>query len=353
MEAGKGASTMTTLVGTLVVAAAGLIVGSGGWPMKLMRQLQFEHWWYVGMLVGLIVMPWAVTLSLCPDALNALGSVDTSVLIRSNLFALGWGVANVLCGLCFVRIGFALTGAILAGLGVSLGVTMPMIVKGSGLFKDAADLGSPAGKAVLVGVAVMVIAVVLASLAGLGRDRALKKLQKTQGSFLIGLLMAIVSGILSTGISFAFVYSQGPILEAMKACGAGEVPAIFAVWALGLSAGALVNVLYPAYLMTRHKSWGVLGRNLKEVGLAAIIGMNFSIGVAMMGQGMLLLGAIGASVGFGIQQSTQMLGNQGVGFISGEWRGVSGTPRYQMVAAIVLLTLAATIMAYGNTLVAR
>ena len=155
---------MTTLVGALVVAAAGLIVGSGGWPMKLMRQLQFEHWWFVGMLVGLIVMPWAVTQSLCPDALNALGSVDASVLIRSNLFALGWGV---------------------------------------------------------------------------------------------------------------------------------------------------------------------LGRNLKEVGLAAVIGVNFSIGVAMMGQGMLLLGTLGASVGFGIQQSTQMLGNQGVGFISGEWRGVSGAPRHQ------------------------
>ena len=52
---------MTSLVGSLVVAAAGLIVGSGGWPMKLMRQLQFEHWWFIGMLVGLIVMPWAVT----------------------------------------------------------------------------------------------------------------------------------------------------------------------------------------------------------------------------------------------------------------------------------------------------
>jgi len=172
---------MTTLVGALVVAAAGLIVGSGGWPMKLMRQLQFEHWWFVGMLVGLIVMPWTVTRSLCPDSLNALGSVDASVLIRSNLFALGWGVANVLCGLCFVRIGFALTRTILAGL---------------------------------------------------------------------------------------------------------------SVW-------------------------------------------------------------VGASVGFGIQQSTQMLGNQGVGFISGEWRGVSGAPRHQMVAAIGLLMLAAAIMAYGNTLTAN
>ena len=168
-----------------------------------------------------------------------------------------------------------------------------------------------------------------------------------------GLAMAIASGILSTGISFAFVYSQDPIVAAMKARGAGEVPAIFAVWAIGLTAGALVNVLYPAYLMTRHRNWGVLRKNVKEVGLATIIGVNFSVGVAMMGQGMLLLGALGASVGFGIQQSTQMLGNQSVGFISGEWRGVDGLPRHQMIAAIALLILAAAVMACGNSLAAN
>jgi hypothetical protein len=69
-----------------------------------------------------------------------------------------------------------------------------------------------------------------------------------------------------------------------------------------------------------------------------------------MGKGMLLLGALGASVGFGIQQATQMLGNQGVGFISGEWSGVFGTPRKQMYLAITFLITAAIVLAYGNTL---
>ena len=124
--------TLTTILGVLVVAAAGLIQGSGAWPIKLMRKLQFEHWWFVAMLVGLVIMPWLITLTMCPDALGAYASVDKAVLIRSNLFSLGWGAANILCGLCFVRIGFALTGAVLTGLGVSLGVTMPMIVLPSG-----------------------------------------------------------------------------------------------------------------------------------------------------------------------------------------------------------------------------
>ena len=45
-----------------------------------------------------------------------------------------------------------------------------------------------------------------------------------------------------------------------------------------------------------------------------------------------------------------MLGNQALGFISGEWKGVPGTPRKLMYAAIAVLILAALVMAYGNTL---
>ena len=340
----------TSLLGILAVAFAGLVIGSGAWPMKLMKKFQFEHWWFIGMLTGLIVIPWLVTLAFCPNAFAAYGSVPLKTLITANLWAAGWGVANILCGLCFVRIGMALTGAILTGLGVSIGVTLPMIVKGSGLFKDAAGLTSPAGLTVLGGVAVMLVGVIFAALAGFGRDRALQKQEQRSGSFFGGLIMTIIAGVLSCGMSLSFVYGQGPIVEAMKNQGASDLPATFAVWAVGLLGGSLLNVLYPAYLMTRKKSWGVLGQSWKELVLATIIGLNMAIGVVLMGKGMVMLGALGASVGFGIQQASQMLGGQGVGFISGEWKGVFGQPRHQMYAAIAVLIIAALIMAFGNSL---
>ncbi len=244
-----------------------------------------------------------------------------------------------------------MTSGILTGIGVSVGVITPMIFKGSGLFKGAPDLNSPAGMTVLCGVVVMIIGVVFVSLAGFGRDKVLKKTQEKSGSFLVGLMMAIIAGIISCGISFAFVYSQGPITEAMKARGAGEIPANFSVWAAGLLGGGLINVLYPAWLMTKNKSWSVLKSNSKELFLTLIMGLNFCIAVALMGKGMLLLGALGASVGFGVQQAMQMLGGQGVGFIAGEWHGVTGKPRQQMYTAIAILIIAAVIMAYGNSLV--
>ena len=342
---------MGTFWGALTVVIAGLIQGSGVWPMKLMRLYKFEHWWFIAMLVGLVIAPWTITLIFCPDVWQAYEVIDTSTLLKANLFALAWGVANILCGLCFIRIGVALTGGILAGLGVSVGVTVPMIIKGTGLFSEAPNLGSPAGKVVLLGVAVMFVGVVLAAIAGFGRNRILTKIaQSPSGTFAGGLIMVIIAGVLSAGLSFAFVYSQGPIVAAMKAHGASDIPANFAVWAIGLLGGALINVSYPAYLMTRNKSWSVLWGSWKEALLAIGIGINFILGVSLMGKGMLLLGALGASVGFGVQQATQMLGGQVLGFASGEWRGVSGTPRYQMYLAILVLIAAAVVMAYGNTL---
>jgi hypothetical protein len=342
---------MSTIWGVLTVVLSGLGQGSGVWPMKLMKKYKFEHWWFLAMLIGLVIAPWVITLTLCPDPWKAYQEIDSSTLIKANLFALAWGIANILCGLCFVRIGVALTGGILTGLGVSVGVTLPMVIKGSGLFHGAPNLDSAAGKAVLVGVAIMLAGVVLAASAGFGRDKILRNsAQPRSGGFMVGLIMVVIAGALSAGISFAFVYSQGPIVSAMKAHGAGEIPANFAVWAIGLLGGALVNVTYPAYLMTKHKSWGVLFDSWQEAGLAVAIGCNFIIGVALMGEGMLLLGPLGASVGFGVQQAMQMLGGQAVGFSSGEWRGITGTPRRQMYFAIALLIAAALVMAYGNSL---
>jgi hypothetical protein len=411
---------MEMALGVLVVAMAGLTMGSGIWPMKLMRKFQFEHWWFIGMLLGLIVVPWTITIVAFPNAFQAFRDVPVSALVISNLCSISWGIANVLCALCFVRIGVALTMAILTGLGVSVASIMPLIFKGSGLFKNAPDLTSPAGLTILCGIGVMLFGVAMASLAGFGRDRELKKLQQTSGSFLVGLIMTVIAGVTSAGIMLAFVYSQGPIVARVSTVDCGQkigvtvagdaaisgeyavgqdgiillkekknigpieiggltakaagdriaeklglaqsdanpkvsvdaqnILAILPVQAVGLLGGALINVIYPAFLMTRRMSWGVLAESWKELGLAAIIGLQMCVAVALANKGMLLLGAFGASVGAGIQQAMQMVGGQGLGFISGEWKGVYGRPRRQMYVAIVFLLIAAVIMAYSNTL---
>jgi len=343
-------SEITFAFGLLAVVSGGLLSGSAVWPMKLMKRYQFEHWWFIGMLTALLVLPWTITLLGCPHVMKAYGEVPLRTLVTANLWSVGWGVANVLCGLCYVRLGMALTAAIITGLGSAVGVLLPLMVKGSGVFKEAGNLNSSVGLTLLSGVGIMLIAVVCASLAGAGRDRGKPLENRNSGSFAAALLMALVAGILSAGMGLSFVYGQGPIIEAMKREGAGEIPANFAVWSAGLLGGAFVSVLYPAWLMCRKKNWHLLTASKSEFLLAILIGLNGCAAAFLMGFGMRMLGALGASVGLGIQSASWMLGGQIVGFVSGEWRGVSGPARTKMYLAVACLIAAILIMMVGNSL---
>ena len=348
--------TAATTCGVVIVTLAGLGTGTCLWPMKVIRTLKFEHYWFIGML-PLVVVPWLVVLTMVPDPLGAYGELiapDWRPLVIANLFAIGWGAANVLAGICAARIGFVLTGAILTGLGITVVVVLPFLVKGTGAFSKAPDLASAAGIAATAGVCVMLVGVVFTALAGFGRQRALEGRhepdRQATGGFLAGLIMVVIAGVLSAGMPLAFVYGQGPIRDAMASHGAGEIPANMAVWAGGLFGGAMINILYPAVLMTVNRSWHVLGQCGRELFLSALIGTQLIISFALAGYGSLLLGALGASVGFGIQQATQIVGTQGVGFVSGEWRGVHGKPRRQMYTAIAILAVGVTILVCARTL---
>ncbi len=406
----------STLLGALIVALAGLSMGTGAWTLKALRRLQIEHWLFVAMLVGLILVPWLITLLAFPGALAVYREVEPRTLLLANLFALGWGIANVLCGLCFVRIGVALTGGILGGLGLSLGVLIPMIFKASGLFNRTASPGSPAGLTILAGVGVMLAGVVLVSFAGFGRDRLTSRGPTTSGSFLGGFIMAITAGILSAGPNFVFAYSQDPIVSRVCVIKPGQeitvqigadprrketlsveddgsihlasigrveiggmrllearrelaekaqaanfltdsavlldthsLLATFPVWSIGMLGGAAVNLLFPLYLMWKNRSFHLFRESLLETVLPAIGGLQFCAAIILLGVGSLQLGALGASVGWGIYQATQIVGGQAVGFLSGEWRGIHGTPRHLMFAAIAALLAGAVLVAFGNT----
>ena len=340
--------------GLAVVVLSGLVMGTSPWPLKLMRQFKYEHFAFVSMLFALVVMPWTITLLKCPDTWAAYRAVPAEILIKSNIFSLAWGIAQVLALLCFLRIGVSLTYGILCAIGASVGVITPMVFKASGAFSNAPDLGSKAGRMVLGGVVVMVLGVFFASLSGFGREKMLQPKNvdspPSAGGFGLGLVMVVLAGVLSAGWGFAFAYSQGPIIQAMKDHGATDFPAGIAVWAIALMGAAFVNVAYPAYLMTKNKSWDVLVSHPREVVLSLIYGLLFFIPSALLGQGMLLLGVLGASVGFGVVQGTLILGGQALGFVSGEWRGVSGTPRTQIYIAIVVLVCSMVILAFGNSL---
>ena len=102
-------------------------------------------------------------------------------------------------------------------------------------------------------------------------------------------------------------------------------------------------------LKIKKKTWNLLFIRKDEIICSALMGLQFIVSIILMGRGMVLLGIIGASVGYGIQQSMQVIGNQIVGFVGGEWKGVKGKPRKTMYLALCVIFIAVIIFAYSNT----
>lgn len=341
---------METLTGILLVVSAGLLIGSLSWPMKVCPNLSFGHMWLSGMVAGLLVAPWLIALLGVPNLFAAYAEVPLGTLLKANLFSLAWGIANVLFGISVTRIGASLSMAILTGIGASLGVTLPMILKGSGLFAGAPSIVSMPGAVVLLGVVIMLVGVVLCARSGRLRESAVVASAAPPGSYATNMLIIMIGGVLSAGISFTFIFSQDEIVRAVTAQGAGPVAANASVWAIALLAGMLVNVVYPAILIAREGSWGRFAKHPGQVLVSALIGIQFFTGVLLMGQGMLALGALGASVGFGMSQGMQIVGGQILGFVSGEWKGAPSKARSLIYLAIALLLVAAVVLALANTL---
>ncbi len=341
------------VAGFLAVFLAGLAAGFAPLPLKFMRRFSYEHWGLVSGLVGYFIIPWTALFFICPDVPGALRAVPLRAFLVGNAFSAAWGVANVLYCICLVRIGFCLTQGILAGVAIPAGVVIPMILKGSGVFADAPGPLSRSGLVIMLGVAMMLAAVFLVSRAGFGREAAAgggDQERRKGGAFLAGLAMCVVAGITSIGISFSFVYTQEAVGAAFVAHGATEANAPAAVRVVTLLGGALVNLLYPVFLLFRNRSWGVFVAegSRREVLLAIPFGIVVIVSFVLMSSGMALLGALGPSIGFGVNQAMQIVGSQSVGFLFGEWRGVPRRHVRTMYAAIALLLAAVAVIAYGN-----
>ncbi len=348
---------MDIILGLTFVTLSGFGTGSFIWPLKVIKDFRFEQYMFFFMLFAIGFYPWLIFLTFVPDPVEVIKAVGFKTLLIPNLLTLGWGTAYVLAMICILRIGATLSGAILTAFGMSVGVTLPLILKGSGLFSNAPDLFSKPGIIILIGLFVIIIGVILLSIAGFGREKVLKnaseQIRKKQasGNFRQGLLLAILSGILSAGLALAFVYGQGPIIEAVKQQGVGEITSNVVVWALVCVGGLLVNVGYAAFLMTKKKNWNLLFSRKDELLFSSLAGLQFIVSVILMGRGMVLLGILGASVGFGIQQSMQIFGTQLVGFVSGEWKNVKGKPIKTMYLALFVILIAVIIFSYSNTTV--
>src|SRR6516225_5532501 len=229
---------------TSVVAGIGWhIVGAGMAasfyaPIERVKKWCWETTWAVAGLFSWILLPIGVSLALLPNFLGFYASVDSKVLWTAALFGAMWGVGNVGYGLTMRYLGMSL------GIGVAIGVTLivgtlvPPVMHG----QAAMLFTTRSGLITMAGVLVALIGVAIVSWAGHQKELQLRG-HLEEFNVGLGLLLAVLCGIFSSGMSFAIDAAQ-PMQAVALSKGVNPLYAALPSYVIIMGGGAVINLAY-------------------------------------------------------------------------------------------------------------
>ena len=328
--------------GFLTIVLAGLLQGTVLTPMIYLKKWKWENVWLAYASFAYLLLPWVFALATVHNVFGVLTSAPPAAVIRTIIFGFLWGIAVVLFGLGCEMLGIALGYAIILGLGTSIGALVPLITQ------HREQLFARAGIGTMAGIALLTAAVVIFSVAGKKRDSALQasgvrqidRGVRDKGTYVLGLVVCILCGVLNPLYNIAFAYGSAIQEEAIR-FGAAPANAGNIVWLIVANAGYFPSLLYVIYLLNKHKSWKFFRDGTRWYWLLTpAMGLMWISGTVLYGVGANLMGPLGPVVGWPMLMSTMVLTATAWGFAGGEWKGVSGFPKRLNTAALAILVAA-------------
>ena len=322
---------------------AGLMSGNCMLPMKFARRWRWENLWLVFSLVSLVILPWALALSLVDHLFETYGSLSAAELAVPFVFGAGWGIAQVLFGISVQRLGLGLAYAIIVGLGAMLGTLVPLFVQ------HRAQVGSRALIEILMGVAVMIVGIGLSAWGGHRRERRSREVLafKPANGYFAAVLLAILCGVMAPMLNYSFAFGQDIAHHAVL-LGNPALRAAYAVWPIGLAGGFLPNVVYSVFLLRKHRSWSAFRENSREALLPILMGGLWMGAFALYGMSATYLGSLGTSIGWGLFQIFMIMTAMLSGVMTGEWKTAPRSSVWLLGSGLACLVAATALLATGN-----
>ena len=333
--------TAAVWTGLLLTLVAGVLSGNCMLPMKWAKRWPWENTWLVFSIVSLVILPWALALTLVKDVFAVYAALPLQAYVAPLVFGAGWGIAQVLFGLSISRLGLALGYAIIVGLGALLGTLVPLFVK------NREVIGTGRGALILCGLAVMALGIVVSAHAGLQRERSAGA-RPAGGSYGLALAIAVLCGLLAPMLNYAFAFGQEIAEEAVRQ-GTSREAAGYAVWPVALFGGLIPNVAYSCWLLTRNRTWSHFGGAWSpDVWCGCLMGVFWMGAFALYGVSSVYLGALGTSVGWALFQIFMISTANLSGVLTGEWKAAPVSATRSLWAGLALLGVATITVAAAN-----
>lgn len=336
---------MQLFLGFLLVLLAAFLQGTFILPMTMVKGWSWEHTWATFSLLGMFFLNWIIILLLVPDIFAVYATSPPRDLIVLALFGMGWGLGAVLFGLGMDKLGMALGYPIIMGLIAGLGAMIPLLVFSPPI--------PPTAKALIfVGTALVIVGIVVCSVGGSRKTLSDDKVTTSNSSsFRIGLVIAILAGVLSCLPNVGVAYG-GNVIRAAAKLGVSASSSGNTVWALLFTFGCVVNLAYCLYLMVSRKTLGqyfgpAMPRNL---GLSVLMAAMWIGSFYLYGAGAARLGGLGIVVGWPLFISLSIAVGNIWGLWRGEWKGSPADARRLLTQGLAILMVAIVTLGVSNLL---
>ena len=350
---------MGVVLGVIFHFIGGFASGSFYVPFKKVRRWAWESYWIVGGLFSwLIVPPLAAWITL-PGFADVIRETPTETIGYTVMFGVLWGVGGLTYGLGVRYLGMSLGNSVVLGFCSAFGALVPSIyynffpTPGKTSFTDM--LNSTWGQVVLAGVVLCLVGIYICGRAGMMKERSIseedKKKSVAEFSLVKGLIVAIISGILSSCFNFG-IEAGKPMAEAAVAHGFNPLFQNNVTYVPLLWGGLATNLIWCMLLNARNRTFKnyvdgttPLARNYL---FSALAGTTWFLQFFFYGMGESKLGN-GASSWI-LHMAFIILVANGWGIVLKEWHGVSRKTKTTIITGIGLIILSVLVVGYGNAI---
>lgn len=317
-------------------------------PIEKVEKWSWETTWAVAGFFSWILLPIGVSHFLLPDFAGFYASMGGALLLKVALFGAMWGVGNVSYGLTMRHLGMSL------GIGVAIGVTLivgtlvPPLLHGQG----AMLFTTRSGLLTMAGVFVALIGVAIVSYAGHQKEMQLGA-EVREFNVKLGLLLAVMCGIFSSGMSFA-IDAARPMADAALHLGVSPLYAALPSYVIIMGGGAVVNLTYCFVRLAALKRLSVRADLsqprpvvVRNAVLAATGGIMWYLQFFFYAWGAANIPQRLFYVNWMLHMSIYVLCGGLVGLALGEWKGVASRPIRLLWAGILVIIAAANLVGLG------
>jgi len=362
---------MGVILGVIFHFIGGFASGSFYIPYKKVKGWAWESYWIIGGLFSwLIVPPLAAWLTI-PGFADIIRHTSASAIGLAYFFGLLWGIGGLTYGLGVRYLGVSLGSSIILGLCMVFGALIPSIYYDffPKAGKDTFSMltGSTWGLTVLSGLALCVLGIIFCGKAGMMKEKQIASATSadphgmqvaTEYKFGLGLLVSIISGVLSACFNFGLEAGK-PMAETAnmlwKNTHPGQGEFLFqnnVTYVVVLWGGLTTNFIWCMLLNARNKTFGDYTNAktplLSNYIFAALAGITWFLQFFFYGMGESKLGN-GASSWI-LHMAFIILTANMWGIVLKEWKGVNKKTTTMIAMGIITIIISVLVVGYGNSL---